>query len=185
MPFLGRRIMKNYLWSALFLAIGCAVAIWFLAGQRPRPLTLAERIKLKAPKAESQVNNVKVQRPLQYPDHLSPLILKESEANEHVELRPPTDDSPSSTGDVLRLTQGPIVDTPVRRMPYADDDEPVAGSTETDSKTNRPRVMPYADEEEPDAYENWGMDLRPGPRGTPGFAARSTRTKRDAPCPGR
>jgi protein involved in polysaccharide export with SLBB domain len=94
-----------------------------VAGQRPRPLTLAERIKLKPPRAEPQVNNVKVQAPLQYPGDLSPFILKQAGDNELVELRQ-TEEPVGPAGETIRLTEGPIADVPSLRMPGADEEMP-------------------------------------------------------------
>ena len=93
-----------------------------IAGHRTRPLTMAERMKLKPPRSEPQVNNVKVQMPLHYPDTLDPLVLRDSEANEHVEPRPVPETPAGYTGQNIRLTDGPILDAPPRRMPYADEE---------------------------------------------------------------
>ena len=83
---------------------------------------MAERMKLKPPRSEPQVNNVKVQMPLHYPDTLDPLVLHDSEANEHVEPRPVPETPAGYTGQNIRLTDGPILDAPPRRMPYADEE---------------------------------------------------------------
>src|SRR5262249_32202922 len=121
-------------------------AVWLIAGQRTPPLTLAERMKIRHPRTELQVNNVRVQVPLHYTDTLSPLVLRESEATEHVETRPMPDDPQRSADDGIRLAQGAVLDAAPRHMPYADEQP---DQTEDDSTPDTLLMCrSYADEDE-------------------------------------